>query len=232
MPGTDRQTAFGILVERGWLSTQPRALQEAILERLRLEVFPPKTAVYLLGDPPGGIYGLIRGELAVTIAAGSSGPHLAHLAMPGSWFGEGPFITGKPRRVGLETLTDATLAHLPLREMERLAASNPEMIRAFAQIAMLNVDLALLTVEDLLIDTPARRVAAVLWRSAGGQPGRVIPITQAEIGRLSNTSRKYTIAALRQLTERGLIRQGYNRIEVIDPAELRRFADTTGKDPS
>lgn len=225
MPATDRRAAFGILLERGWLSTQPRPLQDAILERLRLEVFPPRTAVYLMGDPPGGIYGLIRGDLAVTIAAGSSGPHLAHLAMPGAWFGEGPFITGKPRRVGLETVTDAVLAHLPLREMERLASGDAEVMRAIAQIAMLNIDVALLTVEDLLIDAPARRVAAVLWRSAGGQPGRVIPMSQAELGRLANASRKYTLAALHQLIALGLVRQGYNRIEVLDPDALRRFAD-------
>lgn len=43
-----------------------------------------------------------------------------------------------------------------------MVKGDADIMRAFAQIAMLNIDLALLTVEDLLIDHPTRRIAAVL----------------------------------------------------------------------
>jgi len=221
-----RTTAeFTPLLVRGWLSYQPPALQARILDRLRVAVFPARSTVYAHGDPPGGIYGLIRGSLAIIIAPGVSGPHLAHIAVPGSWFGEGSFLTGRPRRIGLDAATECVLARLSLSDMEALVGGDPEVVRAFAQIAMINIDLALRAVEDLLIPDPVRRVAAVLWRASGGQADQCIPMTQAELGHLANASRKFTLQALSELSASGLVRQGYRRIEILQPERLRRFAD-------
>jgi CRP/FNR family cyclic AMP-dependent transcriptional regulator len=126
-------------------------------------------------------------------------------------------LTGAPRRVGLQAVTDCTLASLSLPEMNALAAKDPETIRRFACIAMLNIDLALLTIEDLLRPEPVRRVASVMWRGTGGQSGCSLPVTQGELRQLANTSRKETLAALKRLDELGAIRRGYATIEIKDP---------------
>lgn len=60
----------------------------------QLQQFEPGASIYHLGDPPGGIYGIAAGALAISIAPGEGGPYLAHLANPGDWFGEAAFITG------------------------------------------------------------------------------------------------------------------------------------------
>ena len=47
------------------------------------------------------MYGLVRGNLALSIAPGERGPYVAHFAQPGTWFGEAAAFTEQPRRIGL-----------------------------------------------------------------------------------------------------------------------------------
>ena len=53
------------------------------------------TALYHLGDPPGGIYGLIEGLMRVTAAPGQPAAAI-HVGAPGLWTGEGPLHDGGP----------------------------------------------------------------------------------------------------------------------------------------
>ncbi len=223
-----RGIAAQVLRRCGWLSEQPEAFQHEILRRVSVSRVAAGRSVYETGDPPGGVYGLVEGTLAVSIAPGPTGPHLVHLAVPGWWFGEGCYLTGAPRRIGLQAVTDCTLVSLPLAEMNGLAAKDPEAIRRFAVIAMRNIDLALLAVEDLLRPDPMRRIAAVLWRGSGGQSGYRLPVTQTTLRQIANATRKEALAALKRLDDRGAIRRGYAVIEIVDAPLLRRIADGNG----
>ena len=115
--------------------------------------------------------------------------------------------------------------------MEGLAAKDHGNIRRFAGIAMLNIDLALLAIEDLLRPHAVRRIAAVLWRGSGGQSGYKLPVTQIALRQLANASRKETLAALRLLEELGAVRRGYGVLEVIDAQRLRAIAAGEGPLP-
>ena len=79
--------------------------------------------------------------------------------------------------------------------MERMAAEDSANIRRFAQIAINNIDLALHVISDLMIAQPERRIAAVLARTAGTQHEPVIRVSQAELGRLANASRKLAVSS-------------------------------------
>ncbi|MGI1664235.1 Crp/Fnr family transcriptional regulator [Palleronia sp. KMU-117] len=105
--------------------------------------------------------------------------------------------------------------------MDRLTADDPEWIRRFALILMSNVDLSLHAIDDLLIRNPSRRIAAVLVRCLGDEGGGTLSISQTELGRLSNTSRKVVNRTLDRYAELGWINQGYGRIEVADATALR-----------
>lgn len=226
-----RGLAAQVLTRSGWLSRCPTAFQEEVLARATVLRVAAGRHVYMTGDPVGGIYGLVSGTLAVSIAPGETGPHLVHLAAPGWWFGEGCFLTGAPRRIGLQAVTGCTVATLALAEMEGLSAKDPASIRRFAGIAMLHIDLALLAIEDLLRPDAVRRIAAVLWRGSGGQSGYRLPVTQVALRQLSNASRKETLAALRLLDELGAVRRGYGVLEVLDAQRLRSLADGEGPLP-
>lgn len=115
---------------------------------------------------------------------------------------------------------------LPLYVMERMAIEDPAAIRRFAQIAVANVDLALAAVSDLMISQPERRIAAVLVRSAGTYSEPVVRVSQSELGRLANASRKLVNKALHLFAGSGWVEPGYNAIKIQDVQALKKFAMT------
>jgi CRP/FNR family cyclic AMP-dependent transcriptional regulator len=224
---TMRSGAEQILSQRGWLAEQPEQFRGLVLSRCQLQRYARGAPVYHIGDPLGGIYGIAAGALAISIAPGESGPHLAHIGREGTWIGEGPFLTGNPRRVELVAATDCVLMYLPLHVMEQIAADDPEATRRFAQIAMRNLDLALQVINDLMIVQPERRIAAVLVRSSSVQSEPIVRVSQADLGALANASRKLVNKALRQFGEAGWVEPGYNAVKIRDTQALRAFAAGT-----
>ena len=181
--------------------------------------------MFSVGDPPGGCYAVLKGQLAVTVSESPVGPKLAHLAQPGLWYGEGAFISRGSRVVGLQAVVPSVLYHLPLAAMDRLAAEDPEWIRRFGQMLLANTNLALRAIDDLLITDPSRRVAAVIARCVGAETNAgTINISQSELGQLASVSRKLVNRFLGDFAERGWLEPGYNRIDMIKGAALAAYA--------
>lgn len=209
----------------GWLSTLTRERQDAVLDAGRIQSYRRGTEIIRVGDPPGGPYAVLDGEIAVSIAPHLSGPVIVHLATPGWWIAEGAFLTRNERQLGLTAKQDSTLFYLPLDALERLAADDPEWIRLVGQMLMLNVGVTFRTIGDLLIPEPKRRVASTLLRCIGQESSGTVTVSQLELGHMTNTSRKVVNRVLADLAERGLVSQSYGRIEVISAAGLRAYAD-------
>jgi CRP/FNR family transcriptional regulator, cyclic AMP receptor protein len=219
-----KSMAEQVLSQHGWLSRQPKEFQHLVFKESQLQQFKQGASIYLQGDPPGGIYGLAAGAFAISIAPGDGGPYLAHLGAVGMWIGEGPFLTGEPRRVELAAASPCVVLNLPLHAMERMAAQDSMSIRRFAQIAIANLDVALNVVSDLMIPNATRRIAAVLLRSAGTQAAPLVRVTQADLGRMANASRKLVSKALHRFGETGWVETGYNAIKIRDAQALKDFA--------
>lgn len=219
-----KEQARPIVSARGWLARQPESFQDEVLRRAGLLRVEPGEPVYRIGDPPGGVYGVVSGLLGVSIGPpGGGGQHLVHFYRPGDWIGEGGFFMGDQRRVELRTATDCQLLHLTLDAMDQMAAQDPLAARRFGGIIMLNVELAMRVIDDLLILRVDRRVAAVLTRLAAGED-RPLPVSQHDLGLMASATRKQVNAALAGWAGRGWVAPGYRAIRVIDPAALRAFA--------
>lgn len=215
------ETEIAAVLEHGWLSRQPEAFRAEVLHRVSVQDYGAGEAIYHLGDPVGGIYGLVRGMLAVTAAPDMAPPRLFHVGLPGLWTGEGPYLTGEPRRLTLVAASDCRVLHLPLDVMKRMTAADPAAARCFAQIPVMNIDTLLRVVADLLIKDPGRRLAAVLIRIGGG--GTAVPLPQAEVADLACVSRKQVNYALKRFAAAGWVTHGYRKITVTDLPALRRF---------
>ncbi len=205
----------------GWLSAQPRLFRDEVIHRSVLQSYSAGKVIYRLGDPAGGIYGLVSGIMTVTAAPHAAAPRLIHVGAPGTWTGEGPFLSGEPRRLTLRALVPSRLVHLPLAAMEAMAARDPLAARRFGQIPMFSIDILLRAIHDLLIRDPDRRVAAVLLRISGG--GQSVPLSQESIGDMACVSRKQMNYALRRFTERGWVTSGYRSVTLDNPAALSAF---------
>lgn len=210
-----------LVTTRGWLSRQPPAFQAEVLRCGVVQSVASGEAVYHLGDPSGGIYGIVQGRMTVTTAPGMTMPRLIHVAGPGTWTGEGPFLTGEPRRLTLRAASDSRCLHLPMEVMEAMVARDPSAMRRFAEIPVLNVDTLMRVIHDLLIRDADRRIGAVLLRVAPGEAP--LPLSQEELGDMACATRKQVNFALRRFAERGWICHAYRSVTLRDAAAMRVF---------
>lgn len=228
MTGKTKTEAEAIVSASGWLSQQPEAFRAEVLRRCVLLKFAPDEAIYRVGDELGGIYGLVSGTIATSLAPSTKMPLLVHLGPPGWWIGEGCFISRKPRRIDLHAASETWVLHLPLDAMDEIAAADPAAAMRFANILMMNVEILFQIVHDLQRPEASKRIASVLHR-AGWVGDRPIPISQAELGAMANTSRKQVNAAFKYFAAAGWISHTYRSIRITNADALRKYADKNGK---
>src|SRR5208283_4325719 len=132
--------AHDIVSRQGWLSFAPPPFRRIVLDRCKLQEFKAGATIYSVGDPPGGMYGLVRGSLAISIAPGERGPYVAHFAQPGTWFGEAAAFTEQPRRIGLAVARDTEVLHLPLFAIREIVSADPGAWRYFGLAAIAHND--------------------------------------------------------------------------------------------
>ena len=186
--------------------------------------------LFSAGAPPGGIYGVVSGGIAVEGCTAWHPPRMGHVHREGHWFGHGPALNGGNRTMGFRALEDSALLHVPLTALRREMRADSEMARLVGQMADLGTSLASWVACDLLISSAPRRVAAVLLRVTGAHEG-VTPsapdgflLTQSEIGEMANASRLHVNRVLGQFAENGWIAKSYKHLRLLDAPALMRFA--------
>lgn len=220
--------AHDIVSRQGWLGFVPSAFRQSVLDRCKLLQFKSEATIYSVGDPPGGMYGLINGGLALSIAPGERGPYIAHFAQPGTWFGEAAAFTEQPRRIGLAAGRDTEVLHLPLPAIREIVAADPGAWRFFGLASILHIDVAIGAADDLLIRDHFKRSVAVLLRLGGCRhrtPEGVGPIEvdvgQEDFAMMTNLARTTAGTVLRALAADGHIEASYRRIRILAPDALR-----------
>lgn len=186
--------ARDIAAREGWLSQTPPAFRKAILDRSSLQSFSPGETIYMVGAPPGGIYGMISGGVRLAAATGELGPFITHYFRPGSWLGEGPIITDGPRMIGLNAAKQTELLHVPLASLRELLKQEPAFWRWFALLAFEHERTAVSAVADLMIRDHVKRLVAVLLRLADARTqspegGQTIEVeaSQSDLATMANS---------------------------------------------
>ena len=228
----DIAAAHEIVLRQGWLCQTPPPFQREVLDRCHLTHFGAGQSAYSMGDPPGGMFGLVSGALNVSIAPNERGPYFTHVAWPGSWFGEGAAFTGQPRRVGLAAARDSELLHLPLHGIREIVDNNPSAWRFFALVTIGHLDVTIGAHDDLMIRDHVKRCIAVLLRLSGCRlssppdfPPVEIDLSQEDIALMSNVARTTASAVLRKLEALGHLEQSYRRIRILAPDALRAMLE-------
>lgn len=216
------------IAARGWLSRTPEAFRESVLRSCILQQLDAGKMIYMVGDPPGGMYCLVKGSLRMTISPGKDGPFFAHIVRPGFWLGEGSALSGQPRQVGLVTASRSSLLYLSLPAIDAIVARLPGAWRLFGRVAVTNLQTAFGVIEDLMIRDDAKRLVAALLRLGGcrapspedSQPVSV-EVAQDELAGMANLARTTVGLILHRLKEAGLVDIAYRRVILLQPPKLR-----------
>lgn len=224
-----REKAEEVMRQGPWLANMTEPFRTELLRHAHLQRFAPGQVIYRYGDPVGGMYGLVAGSLTINSAPPDAASRLIHLGMPGAWTGEGPFLTGQPRRVELRALGSTWMMHVPLDALEQMAARDPGVSRAIALNTVFTVDVLLRIIHDLQKRDVGGRIASVLQRASwlGDVP---IPLSQTDLGIMANASRQQVNMAMQRFVAAGWVNYTYRSVTVTNPQALRRFSEGDGSE--
>ncbi len=224
--------AHAIVSREGWLSFTPPPFRQTVLARCKLEALKAGATIYSVGDPPGGMYGLVRGSFAISVAPGERGPYVAHFARPGMWFGEAAAFTEQPRRISLAVTRDSKFLHLPLPAIREIVTADPGAWRFFGLAAIAHNDTAIGAADDLLIRDHVKRSVAVLLRLGGcrystpqGSMSIEIDVSQEDLAVMTNLARTTSGTVLRTLEAAGQVKVSYRRVRILAPDALRAMLE-------
>ncbi|HVZ10405.1 Crp/Fnr family transcriptional regulator [Rhodopila sp.] len=225
----DRKDAESVARSWGWLSQQPRGVQNEVLRRSRLMHVDTGTLLYQIDDTGGGIYGVAEGAIGIHVASPSTGSTLAHIVRRGFWFGHAPILARRGRAAAARAAGPSCLIYLPLREMERLSRSSTAFTRALASLSDDAFRVAAGVITDLLIRRADCRIAATLLRVTGALEACApdapagFRLTQAELGEMANASRHLVNRTLGRFEANGWVSRSYSYIAICQPESLAAF---------
>lgn len=228
MQANPDQAPRKFLATNGWLATASPGLREAILGHGRWRELDPGEQVHVAGDERVGMWGIANGQVGIRSAMNAAEMPTGYIYRPGDWGGYAPLL-GSPRRSDAAARTAVMILFLPYQTMQRMLVESPAWWADVARLALHDVVRYGSWGTDLLLRNSRARVAAILLhlagsRRAGLEPAEVV-VSQSELGDMTNLSRQPVNMVLNDFEAAGWIACGYRRIDVLNPAALRRLAD-------
>lgn len=226
-----RSTLCGSLTAVEWplLSPLSEADRRRVLAAARPRRYERHEVVFHRDDPGDSLHLVCRGRLGVRVSTPSGDSLTLTVLSPGDAFGE-LAVMGRPHR--------RTATVIAWEEVETLSLGGP----AFQSLCQAHPSIEKLVVVLLAerVDQLSQRLLEALYVSVDrriyrrlvelcdiygdGAPRTVIPLTQDDIAGLVGASRPTVNQVLQRLGTGGVVEVGRGRLEIIDPAALRRRA--------
>ena len=203
--------------------------REAFLALAHRRTFARDEVLCHEGDPADSLHLVERGHLAVggTLASGATATFT--VLSPGDYFGELALLRADRRRTATVTALEPsrTLA-VAGTAFDRLCTHNPGIERVVSVLLADRIDILSRRLLETLYESLDRRVCRRLVDLADayrdGDGAVVIPLSQAQVADLVGATRPPVNQVLQRLADRDVVRLSRARIEVLDPAELRRLS--------
>lgn len=228
-PVFNLEAALAVVSQSGWFAERPEALKEALRRIARLRRFSPGEAIYLVGDEPNGIFGLVDGGVDIAIPRSDGLEMTVHRADPGFWIGDLAQFTGQTRLVSVVAAEPTLVIHFPQHALRPLVEASPGFYPDFYALTYENVRLLLRLLANLASTPSEVRVAMRLLMYDGARDRLGINISQGKLAELVGLSAPTLQRALRRLQDDNLIKVGYSRIEILDRRGLQSICGGPGQ---
>jgi len=206
------------LEQHGWLCEQSGEFRAWAAGAGRWRNFDQDQGIYLAGDPPDGLYGLLDGALELTLPFDGEDSVTLHRAGTGFWVGDLAVLSQRPRMISLIAARRSRLFFIPTGKIHNLLAKEPRFWPSFYRLSNINQNLTLNLLAESLVLSPQKRVVRHLIRLSDA--GDAIPASHADLAKLIGVTRSTLQRAITELADAGAIRTGYRQIEILDRARL------------
>ena len=194
----------------------------------RLRRFARGEVIFHEGDPGDTLHLIAKGRVAVRVTTPLG--EIATLAVlaAGDFFGELALLGPSSRTATVTALEKTETIAIHRDTFEELKAEHPSVEAFVAGVLGAQVRRLSGQVLDALYVPADKRVLRRLDELASiygdGVPGTVVPLTQEELASLAGTSRATVNRVLGEVQAAGILNVGRSRIDIRDPAALRRRA--------
>jgi CRP-like cAMP-binding protein len=218
-----KRASLDPLDQVGWLAGQSTVFKDWAREVGRWKSYKKGQFIYHAGDPSDGLYGLATGSLQITFPLVAEEAVIIYRAETGFWIGDSAEMANRPRMVTLMAGSPTKLLHLPSSAIKNLLANKPEQWRAFYQLSVSNLNIAMTQLAEVLSLTVRARVCRRLL-ALSDRNGHAA-ITQDELAKLLGIARPTLRRCLVDLEQKGAIETRYRQLRVIDVTVLDLFKD-------
>jgi CRP-like cAMP-binding protein len=219
----DKRDARAVMEQHGWLSRRPLHFREDVIKRSRLKRFAAGESLYMAGDGPAGMFGLISGQMRVRVPPADT---IISIIKPGQWVGDATCFMRQTRWVSVTAGSPLHVLHLSQADFDEMIG-DAENCRHFAINTAESLAEAITVVANLTQPDSEVRVAQRLLTFMGVHAEarfQALAVSQADLATMCGLSRQTLSKVLAGLVARGIIALHYRRIEIIDPAALRNLA--------
>jgi CRP/FNR family cyclic AMP-dependent transcriptional regulator len=218
-------------VEWPLLQRVPEEDRRRFLSVARRRRFEKGEVVFHGGDPGDTLHFVASGRFSVRVETSLGVTAMLSLIGPGDYFGILALLDGsRPQRsasiVALERAETLSVRKEEFEELQRRFPAVNDMVLQGLGEQVRRLSDSLVEAMYTPVETRVfRRLldAARVWD--GHVPGSVVPLTQEDLAELAGTTRPTTNKVLRQAEERGWVRVGRGRVELLDPDALLKRAE-------
>jgi CRP/FNR family transcriptional regulator, cyclic AMP receptor protein len=218
-------SALDILSGQGWFSQRSKATRARLSTIAKLRNFAKDEMVYLAGDAPNGVFGLVSGSLNISFPRSDGEDYTLHRAGSGFWVGDLALFSSGVRLVSVRTAEPSHMVHLPVHDLEALLRDDPRLYADFYALTYENFKTAFRIISNLGIASTEKRLAdrLIMEAESRGDTDGWIPMSQPELAKLLAFSVPTLQRLMRRFAGAGLVRNSYGRIQVLDRGALMRI---------
>lgn len=182
------------------------------------------------GDACRGLFLVVEGTIQTYRANADGEEQVLGVSGPGTSLGEVSLFDEGPYLASARVVDEGRVLFLPFEQVQALYHTHPQVAHAVVRELGGRVRSLVALVDQLALHDVPTRVASALLRYAGEDHGGTfqLPRTQEQLAAEIGTTREGVARALRSLRTSGVIGQRGPRIQILDPAKLRRLAGRNG----
>ena len=159
-PGrSDLASALEVLAAQGWFSQRSKATRARLSAIAKLRSFAKNELIYLAGDAPNGVFGLVSGSLNVSFPRGDGEDYTLHRAGFGFWIGDLALFSSGVRLVSVRATEPSLMVHLPVSDLAGLLNDDPRLYADFYALTYENFKTAFRIISNLAIASTEKRLA-------------------------------------------------------------------------
>ncbi len=224
-PIMDLDRALEILAVQGWFSERSPKTRARLGAIAKLRSFAKNDRVYLAGDKPNGVFGLISGSLNLSVPRADGEDYTVHRAGTGFWFGDLALFSQGTRLVSIHAAEPTLMVQLPVHDLRKLVEVDPGLYADFYAVTYENFRTAFQIISNLAMPSADKRVAdrLLLELKTRGDAQGWIPLSQSELASLAAVSVPTLKRVMRRFADALLINHRYARIQVLNREALARL---------